>query len=165
MYGTLEGHKVMTSMPTNISSFIISSIRTIPYLAAIIGPLIFCSGLWISYATASFQRSTLEVDALVVTVEERQGKKGVLYRPHFEVEASDGTRIQYAGNIWVAPKPHEAGATVAARYDPSSGAIRSKTMLQSRQALGSVLLTTGGILTVLGAAFFGLRRQLRRKRA
>lgn len=150
------------SKPTSFSDFLVRSIKTLPYLAVTIGPLFFCIGVWMSYSSANFSRNSVAVEALVVTVEERRGDNGIVYRPTFEA-APDGDSIQYVGNTWVAPKPHEAGDIVPAYYDQASGIIRSDVMLNQFLFMGSILMRIGGVFALLGVAFFGWRRYSRRQ--
>ena len=139
-------------MPKSFSDFLVRSIKTLPYLAVTIGPLFFCIGLWMSYSAANFSANSIAVEALVVTVEERRGDNGMVYRTTFEA-AHNGSRIQYAGNTWVAPKPHEAGDIVTAYYDQASGIIRSDVILIQSRFMGGGFMRIGGVFALLGFTF------------
>ena len=151
-------------MPTSYSDFRVRSIKTLPYLSVTIGPLFFCIGLWMSYSSDNFTSNSIAVEALVVTVEERRGDNGMVYRPTFEA-AHNGNSIQYVGNTWVAPKPHEAGDIVPAYYDQVSGVIRSEVMLNQFRFMGGTSMSVGGAFALLGFTFFGWRLYSRRQRS
>ncbi|MGH1415624.1 MAG: hypothetical protein ACRBB0_19195 [Pelagimonas sp.] len=118
-----------------------------------------------SHSATSFSKNAVEVEALVISVEERQGDNGTVFRPTFEAKTPSGNSVQYVGNTWVAPKPHEANETVSAYYDQASGVIRSDVLLNQFQFMGSMFMGIGGIFAVLGVSFFGRRRYLRHQKA
>lgn len=152
----------MFSKPKSFSEFLARSIHTFPYLAVTIGPLFFCIGVWMVYSSATFLRTSIDVEALVVAVEERRGDNGIVFRPTFKAETPNGDSVLYSGNTWVAHKPHEAGETVTAHYDQATGVLRSGLLLRNFQSMGGKFMCTGGIFAVLGIGFFGRQLYLRR---
>lgn len=155
----------MFSKPKSFSEFLARSIHTFPYLAVTIGPLFLCIGLWMVYSSTTFLRTSIEVEALVVAVEERRGDNGIVFRPTFKAETPNGDSFVYAGNTWVAPKPHEVGETVTAHYDQATGVLRSDPLLKNFQSMGRRFMCIGGIFAVLGIGLFGRRLYLRQLKA
>lgn len=114
------------------------------------------------YSSTTFLRTSIEVEALVIAVEERRGDNGIVFRPTFKAETPNGDSVIYSGNTWASPKPHEAGETVTAHYDQATGVLRSGLLLKNFQSMGSKFMCIGGIFAVLGIGFFGRRLYLRR---
>lgn len=152
----------MFSKPKRFSEFLARSIHTFPYLAVTIGPLFFCIGIWMLFSSTTFMRTSIEVEALVVAVEERRGDNGIVFRPTFKAETPNGESVLYAGNTWIAPKPHEVGETVTARYDQATGVLRSDLLLRNSQSIGSRFICIGGFFAALGIGFFGRQLYLHR---
>ena len=116
------------------------------------------------YSSTKFLQNSIEVEALVVAVEERRGDNGIVFRPTFKSKTPNGDSVLYAGNTWVAPKPHELGETVSARYDQATGVLRSDLLLRNYQSMGSRFMGIGGIFAVLGIGFFGRQLYLRQSK-
>ena len=152
----------MPAKPKSFSELLDRSLHTFPYLAVTIGPLFFCIGVGMVYSSTTFLRTSIEVEALVIAVEERRGDNGIVFRPTFKAETPNGDSVIYSGNTWASPKPHEAGETVTAHYDQATDVLRSGLLLKNFQSMGSKFMCIGGIFAVLGIGFFGRRLYLRR---
>ncbi|WP_417245631.1 DUF3592 domain-containing protein [Celeribacter sp.] len=153
----------MLEKPTNVSEFFNFFLKVLSYLALILGPFFFSAGAWLYYSAEGLSGNAVEVEALVIAVEERRGDSGTVYRPTFEAEMSNGDHVQYTGNTWVAPKPHEPGDTVSAYYDEASGIIRSRAMLEQFQFIGRIFMAIGGIIAILGVGAWVRRRFFAKK--
>ena len=150
----------MFQFPSRFANFIIQSIKTIPHVAVIAGPILLTIGIGHWVYTNIFINNSIESKITVVAMDVKDGKRRPLYRPEFEVSDS-GKRMNFSGNHWVSPKPHEIGDVVDGRYDPSSGKIVSNIMLRREKYLSSLLTNMGAIFFVLGLGYFWWRRKRR----
>ncbi|WP_147391906.1 hypothetical protein [Paracoccus onubensis] len=148
----------MFPLPTSFSDFLGQSLKTLPYLAVILGLLFFSTGAWQVNSSSSFSEVADKVEALVIKIDEKEGENSIVYRPTFEIAVAGGNPVRYSGNTWISPKPHDVGDVVSAGFDPETGVILSDAMLAQTQYMGRIFMTVGAATFVLGAGFFAWRR-------
>ena len=122
--------------------------------------LVFDLGLAISgtVSLAHFgwsQFRSTEVTAEVVRVDEKPGQSFRLFRPVFVTILPSGSRVEYAGEGWFYPKPHEVGDRVLARYNFRTRTIVSDGTRVLTIARGLELFLFGLFISAIG---FGLRK-------
>lgn len=117
-------------------------------------------GLWQMQANRDFLRTAYEIDVTVTAIDQRRNDDGITYRPRFAIEQG-GQQIEFAGDLWVSPSPHEVGDVVPGWYDPQSGELRSEKMMRASRIMGWVFSAAG-----VGAILVGfVLRAYRRRRA
>ncbi len=154
----------MLRLPKSFLEFFIRSLKAVPYLAVVFGPVFALIGLWESQSTKQFLSESKDVQAIVLRIDEQVGEKGRVYRPTFEV-TDEGQKVEYTGNLWTSPKPHNVGDIVRAKFQRSSGKIMSERMIQSSKNLSESLLNLGVFSFILGICYFARRWWLTRTRA
>lgn len=148
----------MFSMPTSFSDFFVKSLKTVPYVAVFNGAIFSIIGVILIYSGSNFTTNSEKTQLHVLTVESRRGDNGIVYKPTFEALGSDGKSIQYSGNSWVSPKPHEEGDIVDGRVNWTTGEIRSTDMIISSASLGKTATLLGSIIFLLGTLYIWRKR-------
>ncbi|MEM0950246.1 MAG: DUF3592 domain-containing protein [Pseudomonadota bacterium] len=144
-------------MASALVGFVIRCAKTIPWIALVAGPILCAAGLTAIISVHRFAERAVEADVRVVRVEERARNDGTMYRPVFATIAPAGSEIEYAGNLWVAPSPHNAGEIVPGRVDAETGEIRSLSMLNGQARLGQGTLGLGLACLLLAGVYFVTR--------
>ncbi len=116
--------------------------------------MLCAAGLATISSVHRFADRAVEADVRVVRLDERQREDGPLYRPVFSATAPDGTVLEYAGDLWVAPAPHAEGETVPGRVDAATGEIRSLRMMDGQADLGEGTLGLGIACLLLAGVYF-----------
>lgn len=133
--------------------FLTKSYKTIPVLLICNG-LIFCVfGLYMFYSATTFASRATQAELTVTKVESKQDDSGPVYRPTFETVNDKGEKLQYAGNSWISPKPHEEGEVVPGLVDSTSGIIKSQAMHEWRVNSGKKFALWGAIAALVGAIY------------
>lgn len=117
----------------------------------------FLTGIIIWFIGSVFFGSSLNFIArsepaqlYVSDVQSRKDTDGLrTYRPVFTVMTSPH---DFAGNRWSRTPPHQIGETVAGRYDPATGEMRSDKMLRKSKWLGWIARIFGALLGLQGIA-------------
>ncbi len=126
---------------------------------AVFGGLICClAGAYLMYSQHTFRSGSLKAELEVIEVESKRSDGSLVYRPTFEAKSPEGTFFQYAGNTWVAPKPHSEGDVVPGRVVWTTGEMRSEAMMSSASALGRTFILYGAVSLAGGTAFLLYRR-------
>lgn len=141
-------------MTSRLLAFLFRCLKTIPWIALLAGPILCAAGIVTIFSVHRFADRAAEADVRVVRVEERQRDDVRTFRPVFTATAPDGTSLEYAGNLWVAPAPHAAGDVVPGRVDHATGEIRSLRMMDGQASLGEGTLGLGIACLLLAAVYF-----------
>jgi hypothetical protein len=118
---------------------------------------IFCYFIGSVFAVPAknfFEKSD-SVTLIVLQVDEKYDHdNGRTYRPVFGLVTDEHPRPEYAGSIWVSPKPHQNGDIVEGGYDPVTGEMRSNQMAKRTLWVGRVVQALGIFLLLQGLLMF-----------
>jgi hypothetical protein len=138
-------------------------------MAVCVGLFLLAWGLWGGYGERTFLENSEAVQLVVVRLDStefdsKEDGRRLVYRPVFEVRDADGSRKQFAGNLWYDVAPHAVGDVVPGRYSAASGRISSDKLIEDRRGVNSGYFS-GGIFALLFGSALLWRRRLKAKRA
>jgi hypothetical protein len=133
------------------------------WFAVLVGASSFILGLYDIYSTRRFSWTAIEVEATVTRVEERPFENNSVYRPTLSIVGDDGRTIEYVGDNWVSPKPHEPDEVLNAYYEPNSGIISSEAMFRQEASFSTFRAKFGAAYFLFGAVLLWLRKRRRLK--
>ena len=138
------------------------TLRTIALVLGLIGLVFFFVGAGFLSSLSKFKGRSVEAELLVVHVDRKMDDDGdLMFKPRFQAISDTGRSIEYQGNGWVSPKPHDKGDRVAGRVDWDAGDMRSDKMMWMSKLFGSIFGALGAVLMV-AAAFVFPRKKVRR---
>ena len=95
------------------------------------------------------------VKLIVLQVDEKRDSEGKRsYRPVFGLVTDIRPRPEYAGPIWVSPKPHQAGDIVQGGYNPTTGEMQSTRMANRTFWMGRIAQAFGPLVLAQGILMF-----------
>lgn len=154
-YGRIaKGDRLVIS---GIFGFLLRCLRTIPWIALVAGPILCAAGLATIFSVNRFAERAVAAEVHVIRVDERRQDDGPVYRPVFGAPAPDGTALEYAGDLWIAPAQHAAGEVVPGRVDYDTGEIRSLRLMDGQAQLGEGTLGLGIACLLLAGVYFASR--------
>ena len=125
------------------------------FILAIVGAAFLTIGLFFVMSQNAFTARSVEEQVTVTFVDRLEDDEGTLYRPTFEARAVDGEVIEYTGDTWIRPKPHNQGDVVEGRVDWATGEIRSASMMKTGSRLGIIFAILGGIILMVTLVIAG----------
>ena len=147
-------------MPSTFTEFAAKSLKQLPYVAVLIGIVLCLIGMFLLYSSNEFTANSVEAKLKVVAVESRSAKGHALYKPIFETSGKDGGTIQFSGNVWHSPKPHEEGEIVDGRVNWTTGEMNSISLIESNAKMGNLFSVIGFFHLLFGIIFL-LKKQAR----
>lgn len=129
------------------------TLRTIALVLGLIGLIFFLVGAGFLTSLSKFKGRSVVAELLVVHVDRKMDDDGdLVFKPRFQAIDDNGRSIEYQGNGWVSPKPHDKGDRVAGRVDWDAGDMRSDKMMWMSKLFGGIFGGLGSLLLVI--AFF-----------
>lgn len=139
------------------------SSKFIPWILVVIGAVFLLVGFYFVSSQRGFVAQSDATELLVTFVDTKQDDDGGnMYRPTFQTNGLDGTTIEYTGQMWMSPKPHDMGDIVPGRVNRETGEMRSEGMMRISRMLGYIFSALGGVLLVVALIVAGV---LKRRRA
>jgi hypothetical protein len=147
----------MFSMPTSFANFYERSMRTGPYVWALVGAVFISFGLYTYLSQIRIEASSVQVSLVVLDIIEDSGENR-RYAPKFQIIEGTHKGKTYLGNVYVSPPIHEVGDKVYGWYQEETGLIRSVEMLASLKAFGKLFTMMGFVSALAGIGWAAVRR-------
>jgi len=120
-----------------------------------VGAFVYLIGCIFAVPAQNFLDTAEPAQLIVLRVDEKYDHEdGYRYRPVFALAAEEGQGPEYAGAIWVSPKPHQPGDIVAGGYVAETGEMRSDKMARDTLWIGRLAQAFGLLFLLQGILMF-----------